>query len=218
MNSTEPASIEAPSPAARERARALALAELAAAGPVRLGWRARALRLVATLLVFIVAATVAGGFMGLFESQRLWVQAPSWLLLVLAAGLGTWASVAPRWKGAGLLAVLVALAAGVTLVLRRLGLPEELASNPGWVCSTSHLAVGLIPLTLGVLAMRRAAWKLERALVAGIALGTPGGILGELVCQRGWRHALTHHVGAWVLVVAVCVVVSRWVRPRSFAP
>jgi hypothetical protein len=30
--------------------------------------------------------------------------------------------------------------------------------------------------------------------------------------------ALAHHVGAWIFVAAACVLVSRRLRPRAFAP
>ena len=90
-------------------------------------------------------------------------------------------------------------------------------ATPAIVCSTSHLAVDLIPLGLVLFALRRFSWTLGRSLLAGAAAATTGAIAGEL----SWAvasHALIHHVGAGLLIVVACAVISRILKPRSFAP
>ncbi len=67
-------------------------------------------------------------------------------------------------------------------------------------------------------ALRRFAWNLGRAVLAGAAAGATGAIAGELACARGWGHALEHHVGTALVVTLLCVVISRACTPSSYAP
>jgi hypothetical protein len=102
------------------------------------------------------------------------------------------------------------------LVLARgAGLPS---ATPEWVCSVSHVALGLLPLGFALWALRQCAWRWTRALAAGLGAGTAGALLGELACHRGGLHVLVHHVGAWLLIGAATVLISRRARPRTFAP
>jgi hypothetical protein len=50
------------------------------------------------------------------------------------------------------------------------------------------------------------------------AVAATGAVAGELICERGRMHALIHHVGAGVVIVAACVLISRALRPQTFAP
>lgn len=92
------------------------------------------------------------------------------------------------------------------------------SQTPAIACSTSHLAVDLIPLGLVLFALRRFAWTLDRPLLAGAAAAATGAIAGELSCARGWTHALIHHVGAGLLIVIACALISRLRKPESSAP
>ena len=49
-------------------------------------------------------------------------------------------------------------------------------------------------------------------------MAATGAIAGELSCERGWMHVLVHHVGAGLVIMAACVLISRAIRPRTFAP
>jgi hypothetical protein len=66
--------------------------------------------------------------------------------------------------------------------------------------------------------LRRFSWSLGRATLAGAAVAATGAIAGELGCARGWMHVLIYHLGAGVVIVAACVLISRAIRPQTFAP
>ena len=111
---------------------------------------------------------------------------------------------------------MLAVIAAVAMVATR-GVGAS-SATPAIACSGSHLAVDLIPLGLVLFALRRFSWTLDRSLLAGAAAAATGAIAGELSCARGWSHVLIHHVGAGLLIVIACMVISRMRRPHSFAP
>ena len=90
--------------------------------------------------------------------------------------------------------------------------------TPALACSTSHVAVDLIPLGLALFALRRFSWTLGRSLLAGAAAAATGAIAGELSCGRSWSHVLIHHIGAGVAIAIACVLLSRARPPQTFAP
>ncbi len=197
------------------RARAAALAELRRQ-PVAVSWRrdaARTLLAVVGTTAFVVAVAL---WMSIVEPGRLGERLLQVSLLVGLQSLGVLAAIAPgraalRWAGA-----LVAVAAvAVILVGRGTGRPSAL---PAIVCSGGHLVLDLIPLGLVLNSLRRFSWSLGRATLAGVAVAATGAIAGELSCARGWTHVLVHHVGAGLVIVATCVLVSRAIRPQTFAP
>jgi hypothetical protein len=137
------------------------------------------------------------------------------LLLVALQSLGIVAAIAPgraalRW-GAALLATITAAA---MVVGRGAGVPPGAPAIP---CSAVHLAIDLIPLTVVLGSLRRFAWSLGRSALAGAAAAATGALAGELSCSRGWAHALVHHVGAGLVIVVACVLLSRMRRPETFA-
>ena len=206
-----------PSPLAK--ARAAALAELRAAPPA-VSWRRLAARLVAAEVAFslvAIAATLAGGLARPADVVgHLLTVAP--LLAVCAAGAV--AAIAPRLGRPGVawrVAVLAAAPAVMALLVFARG-PGVPSATPGWVCSVSHLGVGLAPLVFVLVALRQSAPSWTRAGAAGLGAGTTGALLGELVCRRGAQHVLVYHLGAWVLLALACVALSRWLKPRTFAP
>jgi hypothetical protein len=197
------------------RARDAALEELRRQ-PRPVSWQ----REVAGTLVVVLGTTAlvlgVGAWLSIVELERLRERMPQLVLLIALQALGVFAAIAPgkammRW-GLGVLA----LAAAAAVVLGR----GQGASphTPAYACSTSHLAVDLIPLGLVLFSLRRFAWTLGRSVLAGTAAAVTGAIAGELSCGRGWSHALIHHVGAGLVIVVVCVVVSRARRPQTFAP
>lgn len=201
---------------ALQRARAAALAELRAR-PVARPWRREALHF-ALLLGIITAVTAAvSAAIPLYRADRFAEKALPVLLLVATQVAGAWGAVAPRGRrfawatlGLGLVALAVATRghAGETS-------PSEL---PGWVCSTSHLAIGLVPLVTALTVVRRGAFRWDRALAAGVGAGAMGMLMGELCCERGALHVLVHHGGAWFAIALAVALIARVLRPRSFAP
>jgi len=206
---------EAGSGSALGRARAAALAELRRQ-PVAVSWRREAIRTVLAVLGTTALVIGVGAWVSIVEPGHLGERLPQVALLVALQSLGVFAAIAPggrtlRWTGALLAAVSVA----AILVGRGAGLPRAV---PAIACSGSHLAVDLIPLGLVLYSLRRFSWSLGRATLAGAAVAATGALAGELSCQRGWLHALVHHVGACLLIVAAGVLISRVVRPQTFAP
>lgn len=219
MSSDKPtetgASRAVPMSPALVRARDAALEELRRQ-PRSVSWRSD---VVGTLVVVLGTTALVlglGAWLSIVEVERLRERAVPLGLLVALQALGVFAAIAPgkallRWS----LGVL-ALAAVVAVMLGR----GEGASphTPAYACSTSHLAVDLIPLGLVLFSLRRFSWTLGRSLLAGLAAAATGAIAGELSCGRGWSHALIHHVGAGLVIALVCVLISRARRPQTFAP
>jgi hypothetical protein len=202
MKIDEAGSISGP---AQGRARAAALAELRRQ-PVAVSWRWEAMRTVLAVL----------GTTALVEPGRLGERLPQVALLVALQSLGVFAAIAPGRSALRLTAALIgAVAVAAILFGRGPGLPRAM---PAIACSGSHLAVDLIPLSLVLYSLRRFSWSLGRAALAGAAVAATGALAGELSCQRGWMHALVHHVGAGLVIVAACVLISRTLRPHTYAP
>ena len=197
------------------RTRAAALAELRRQ-PVAVSWRRDAARTLLAVLGTTALVVGVGTWVSIVEPGRLGERLLQVALLVALQSLGVFAAIAPgqgalRWTGA-----LLALAAVAAILLGRgAGLPRAI---PAIACSGSHLAVDLIPLGLVLCSLRRFSWSLGRATLAGAAVAATGAIAGELSCERGWVHALVHHVGAGLVIVAACVLISRALRPQTFAP
>jgi hypothetical protein len=199
---------------ALERARAAALAELRRQ-PLAVSWRQDAARTVLAVLGTTALMVGIGSWIAVVEPDRLGERLVQLALLVVLQAFGIFAAIAPgrgalRWTGA-----LVALAAFAAILIGRGA--GTARSIPAIACSGSHLAVDLIPLGLVLHSLRRFSWSLGRATLAGAAVAATGAIAGELSCDRGWRHALVHHLGAGVVIVAACVLISRALRPQTFA-
>ena len=202
--------------AALERALAAARQELALKRPVR-RWRTQAVWVFSSsvAVVGLVAAVL------LIQEQMTWQtlgeRAPLLALLWSTSAVCAWSALSPRGRWLRLVGGLMAMASAATLVLMR-GEASAPSSVPAWVCALSHFAVGLGPLAVSVIALRASVFRPARALVAGLAVGTSGALLGELACAQDWRHVAGYHLTAWALIAVVEVVVSRFLKPRSFAP
>jgi hypothetical protein len=201
-------------PAALARSRAAALAALAAAGTAR-PWQRRALL---TTLLAAAVTTIGALVVGILHDARGVLRGRELGLVLLGAAqvVGLWFAIAPGRQRAAVLGW-VAAAAGAALVLSGRG-PAVVGEDSGWLCAASHLAVGAVPLVIVASALRDGAFSVRRSASAGLALGTAGMIWGEIACTRGLAHVITQHVGAWLLVTAAAVALTRALRPRSFAP
>ncbi|HLK99195.1 MAG TPA: DUF1109 domain-containing protein [Myxococcaceae bacterium] len=199
-----------------ERALAAARQELALKRPVR-RWRTQA------VWVFFSSVAVVGlvAAVLLIQEQMTWQtlldRAPLFALLWSTSAVCAWSSLSPRGRWLRLVGGLMAMASAAALVLMR-GSVAPVSSVPAWVCTLSHFAVGLGPLAVSVIALRACVFRPARALIAGLAVGTSGALLGELACAQDWRHVAGYHLTAWALIAVVEVVVSRFLKPRSFAP
>ncbi len=195
------------------RARAAALAELRAA-PVATPWRRQVPRVVGASVGVCLLAGAGAIIAGLSDGASLAERGPALVSLLALAVVAGQASLAPRARP-WIVIVTAPLLMALLVLERGAGLPS---TTPAWVCSVSHVGVGVLPLVVGLWALRQSAWTWPRALATGLGAGTTGAFLGELACHQGALHVLVHHVGAWVFVSVACVVISRGLRPRTFAP
>jgi hypothetical protein len=197
------------------RVRVAALDELRRQ-PRPVSWRREAVGTAAIVLGTTALVIGVGAWLSIVEIDRLRERLIPLVMLIALQALGVFAAIAPgraalRWT----LGVL-ALAAALAMLLGR---GEGTSTGtPSLACSTSHVAVDLIPLGLALFALRRFSWTLGRSLLAGLAAAATGAIAGELSCGRGWTHALVHHIGAGLLIALICVVFSRARRPHTYAP
>jgi hypothetical protein len=142
---------------------------------------------------------------------------PAILVLAVAQVVGLVAAIAPGRSRLGPMSWALAALGVLAVIARRdgAGPPAEL---PGWICSASHLAVGLIPLALVVRRLRDIAFDFRRAFTAGLALGVSAPLWGEIACERGRGHVVLHHLGALVLLATVCHLLARSGERRGYAP
>jgi len=201
---------------ALERALASARGELALREPVR-PWRTQAIWMMASsggLAVLVACVMLA---IGALTPPALLARVPLLLLLLLTSAVCAWGALSPRGRGLRQAGVGLAMACAATLVLAR-GSPSTTPSLPAWVCTVSHLAVGAAPLVVALWMLRGAAFQPLRALCAGLSVGTTGAFVGELACEQDWRHVASYHLFAWALICGVALVMSRSLKPRSYAP
>jgi len=200
-----------------DRIREVSLAEMRETPSPR-PWRVVARWYTAAVVGLTVAALIISAALGLFEGARFGAQFLVVSILAVAQAMAIWVAVAPlsRTRVAICLA-LTALAIAVMLGVR----PAEatqLSARPAWICSLTHLAVDIVPLAVALVALRQGVMRPGRVIAAGISAGALGALLGELACERGRAHVITHHLGVWLVVVIICMVVARRLRPRTFAP
>ncbi|XXF79259.1 DUF1109 domain-containing protein [Myxococcaceae bacterium GXIMD 01537] len=205
-----------PAPEALARALGAAREELALAPPMR-RWRAQAAWTFAASAGLSVAVAGVLLALGQVSGAALLGRAPMLALLLTTSAVGAWGALSPRGRRLRLAGLALSLVSAAALVVTRAS-PHAAPTLPGWVCTASHVGVGLVPLVVALLGLREAAFSFPRALVAGLSVGTTGAFVGELACEQGWRHVAGYHLAAWALVTLAALVVSRSLKPRSFAP
>lgn len=215
--STPDLSLPSPKPPAAEalaKARAAMLAE--AAAPRRAGWRAGLVKASGTVLG--LGAAVAGVLLmvGACTVDFLASRAVSLSALLTVGLVAMWASLRPQGLMSRLLSLgLVAVSAGVIVLVRGAG---AASTQPEWVCTVSHLAVGLAPAAVVITLLRRMAPNRLRGVMAGLAAGTTGALVGELACAQSAVHVATFHLSAWAAVAVAVALISSKVRATSYAP
>jgi len=197
------------------RARAAALDELRRS-PRAVPWRQDAATAVLLVLATTAMALGVGAWLSIVEVHRLQGRWLPLALLVAVQVLGVVAAIAPGRRSMRISAAALALAAAIALPLGR-GAGVSTAM-PGFACSTSHLAVDLVPLALVLYFVRKFSVTTGRALLAGVAAAATGAMAGELSCGRGWSHVVIHHLGAGLAIVVACALLARARAPRSYAP
>lgn len=203
-----------PDPASGLGIRAKVFAELEQ--PVARGWRGDLLLLVGLCAALMVVAGAAMFGLGALDPALLVARAGNLIALFLVGAFCSFAAIAPRRRGRVLAGFGAAAAAVIGLVAIR-GTGVVSATAP-WVCTLSHLSIGAAPLVVALLLLRKAAISGPRAALVGLAVGTTGAMLGELACEQSWMHVAVWHLGAWLGLAVVSVVIARRLVPRSFAP
>ncbi|WP_224247372.1 DUF1109 domain-containing protein [Hyalangium gracile] len=193
-----------------------ARAELARNRTVR-RWRTQAVWVFTSTVAMV--ALVASVLLALRQMtlDALLSRAPLFGLLWFTGAVCAWGALSPRGKWLRPAGIVLAMLSAAALVFAR-GEPHVEPTLPGWVCTVSHLGVGLGPLVVSLLALRSAAFRPVRAMVAGLSVGTTGALVGELACSQGWLHVAGYHLSAWALIAMVEVVVSRSLKSSSYAP
>ncbi|KFE64193.1 hypothetical protein [Hyalangium minutum] len=180
-------------------------------------WRTQALWVfISTVAMVVLMASV----LLVLEQMTLGMllsKAPLFVLLWVTGAVCAWGALSPRGERLRAAGIVLSAVSAAALVLAR-GESHVEATLPGWVCSASHVAVGLGPLIVAVLALRSASFRPMRALVAGLSVGTTGALVGELACSQGRMHVMGYHLTAWAVIAGVEWAVSRTLKSRSFAP
>lgn len=203
-------------PKALERALAASRAELALGKPVR-GWRSQALGLFAASAGMALAVAGVLLALGRTTGAMLLGRAPMLVMLLATGAVCSWGALMPRGRRVRQAGLGMAWVSAALLVLTRAA-PHGPAVLPEWVCTASHLALALAPLTVAVVALRSAAFDPLRAAVAGLAVGTVGAFVGELACERGAEHVAAYHLSAWALLSLMTWALSKRLKPRTYAP
>lgn len=199
-----------------DRARLEALRALRHQPPLR-SWRKDALLLVGCSSLVTLVLLGGGVALGLFHGPATPFAAVAMAVLFAAQLAGAWAAAGPpRWSR--MLPALLLGGSGMAMIVLERAERGLTAASAGWVCSVSHLSVDLVPFVAALMLLRQSARNVPRAVVAGLAMGTVGPLLGELGCPAGWQHVLVWHVGAWTLLVLLAAVIAPRMRRLTHAP
>jgi len=140
------------------------------------------------------------------------------LLLALMVG-GAVVALAPARRVAwGLVGTSVAVVA-LSLVLGGSGLVVKsfLAGVVG--CMRTNVLLSSLPLVAALVMLRRSAYHPARAVAAGLSAGAVGLFLLHLHCPDGSaRHLAFSHVGSWLLLGVVALLVRSRLPSHSHAP
>lgn len=203
-----------PTSDALAKARAAMMAE--AKLPKRASWKSGVVKASGTVLGLATAVAgvllaVGGCTLDSFSSRA------ATLAALVTVGIVTmWASLRPQGHVARLVSLgLVALSAAFIVLVRGVGAPSP---QPEWVCTVSHLAVGLAPAAVVIVLLRGMAPNRLRSVLAGLAAGTTGAIVGEFGCGQSAGHVALFHLSAWVAVALLVTVISSRLTPSSYAP
>ncbi|MCU0699480.1 MAG: DUF1109 domain-containing protein [Myxococcaceae bacterium] len=203
-----------PSMEALAKARAAMQAE--AATPRRASWKAGVVKASGTIVGLSLAVAGVMLAVGACTVDFLSSRAVTLASLMTVGVVTVWASLRPGGRVGRLVSLgLVAVAAVLIVLVRGAGEPS---TQPAWVCTASHFAVGLAPAAVVILLLRGMAPNRLRAVVAGLAAGSTGALVGEFACAQSAGHVAVFHLSAWALVALVVTFISSRLTPRSYAP
>jgi hypothetical protein len=202
-------------PSAEALAKARAAFTLELTRPRR-SWKTGVLQASGTIVGVVVAVAGVLLSVGACTLDFLSSRAVTLASLITVGVVTTWASLRPQGRVARLASLgLVAASAALIVLMRGAGAESEL---PEWVCTVSHLGIGLAPAAVAIALLRNMAPNRLRAVVAGLASGATGAAVGEFGCAQSASHVAVFHLSAWVAVALLVAVVSAKLTPRSYAP
>lgn len=202
------------SPEQAARLRAALAAELDA--PVR-PWWGDAVRLGAAMLAVFVAGSV------LVNQGRSPLDAPGAslaqaLALVVVAVVAGVSALAPWPQRTARNLAIGALLVG-TVGFTQLASTEGTAFSPYAGCLVFEVLGAVVPAAVAIVAVRRQAPRLSRAVLLGLAAGTASMAALELKCpHRDVGHLLVFHLAPLALIAAATVFVRRRLSTTSYAP
>ncbi len=145
-----------------------------------------------------------------------------WPLAGVLLGLlfaGPLFALAPRRRSSLLALVLIALSAGAAVVWLGSGTgpPEPLSAGMG--CLISEVGLSLLPVGFGLWILSGSAFQPLRALGLSLCCATAGLLALHLHCPDGRAgHLFLFHVGPWILVGALALLLRARLPSRTFAP
>ncbi len=140
------------------------------------------------------------------------------LTLMGISCLASVSALAPRRHWARIVALVGAVGSAGLLVWSR---SQDIAfppTQPEWVCSLSHIGAAIPPLVVALIWLRRMHTAVLRPLVAGVAVGTTGAMLGEIGCAQSFTHVMLFHVSVWAVVAGLSVFLSSRLKATSYVP
>ncbi|WP_257448271.1 DUF1109 domain-containing protein [Archangium lipolyticum] len=177
------------------------------------------------VLVGVYGGVTVLGALGLSRVGLFLNTAASWVVAGLAALLllmmvgGAVVALAPArrvaWGLVGTSAAVVAL----SVVLGGSGLAVKgfLAGSIG--CMRMHLLLSALPLVAALVMLRRSAYHPARSVAAGLSAGAVGLLLLHVHCPDGSaRHLAASHVGPWLLLGVLALLVRARLPNQNHAP
>ncbi len=140
------------------------------------------------------------------------------LLLALMVGGAVVALAPARQVAWGLVGTSVAVVA-LAVVLGGSGLAVKSFLTGVVGCMRSNVLLSALPLLAALVMLRRSAYHPARAVAAGLSAGAVGLFLLHLHCPDGSAgHLAFSHVGSWLLLGAVALLVRSRLPSQSHAP
>ncbi|WNG40002.1 DUF1109 family protein [Archangium violaceum] len=211
---------KAPSAApALESVRTQALEELAA-HPKATPWWHEVLVLIGVYVGMTLLGALGFTRVGLFlNSAPLGVVVGLAVLVGLAMVGGAVVALAPTrqvaWGLVGTSTAVVALS--VVLGGSGLAVRSFLAGAIG--CARTHMLLSALPLLAALVMLRRSAYQPARAVAAGLSAGAVGLLLLHVHCPDGSApHLMASHVGPWLLLGGLALLVRSRIPTHTHAP
>jgi hypothetical protein len=177
------------------------------------------------VLVGVYALVAVMGVLGFTRMElevnaaRPWGVGGLAVLLLAAMVGGAVVALAPMRRAAWGLVGTSAAVVGLSVVLGGSGLAMKGLLAGALGCARAHVVLSALPLVAALVLLRRSAYHPARAVAAGLSAGAVGLLLLHLHCPDGsTAHLTLSHVGPWLLLGGVALLVRARLPTRSHAP